>query len=39
MPKGGSSGVIRERNSMESPDMKYKFNKIFSLLIKSEENA
>ena len=34
MPKEGSSGVIRERNSMWSPDMKYQFNKIFSPLIK-----
>ena len=34
MPKKGSSGVIGERNSMLSNDMKYKFNKIFPLLTK-----
>ena len=34
MPKKESSGVLRERNSMQSTDMKYQFNKIFSYLTK-----
>ena len=34
MPKEGSNGVIGERNSMESTDVKYQFNKILPLLRK-----
>ena len=30
-PKKGISGVIGERNSMQSTDMKHQFNKIFPL--------
>ena len=36
MSKERSSGVIGERNSMLSTDMKYQFNNIFPLLIKKE---
>ena len=34
MPKEGSSGVIGERNSMRSTDMKYQFNMIVPFVIK-----
>ena len=34
MSKEESSGVIGERNSIWSTEMKYHFNQIFSLLIK-----
>ena len=33
------SGVIGKRNSLLSTDMKYQFNKIFPLLIKSVADA
>ena len=36
MSKEGSSGVIGERNSMQSTGMKYQFYKTFPLLIKLE---
>ena len=29
MPKEGSNGVIGKKNSMQSTDMKYQFNKIY----------
>ena len=34
IPKEGSSGVLGERNFMQSSDMKYQFNKNFPPLIK-----
>ena len=39
MPKKRSSGVIGKRNYLLSTDMKYQFNKIFPLLIKSVANS
>ena len=32
MPKEGNSGIIDELNSVQSTDMKYQLDKIFSFL-------